>query len=233
MRGEDAPAREQHHPATEPRGLPAVTDLASLTDEQLSDHLATLDASELVSEQRTIDLGASAQWYAGALEWPVFPLKPRGKKPLTQHGFKDATVDPDIIASWWMRWPDANLATPTGAREHGGCGLDVIDIDGHLGFASLSTIKHATCPPDCSATMYCPATGELPAIVARAFTPGDPTKTRAPGRHYYTPATGDGNASNYEPGLDYRGDGGYVVLPPSIGISGRRYSWLTQPTVPA
>ena len=207
-----------------------MTDLAHLTDEQLNDALKALDATELISSQRVIDHGEAAQWYATVLEWPVFPLKPRGKKPLTAHGFKDATLDLNIIASWWMRWPDANLATPTGHRSQGGCGFDVIDIDGQVGYASLSNIKHADCPPECSSTRFCPALGELPQIVARAFTPGDPTKQRSPGRHYYTPATGDGNASNYEPGLDYRGLGGYVVLPPSIGISGRRYSWLTPPT---
>ncbi len=40
---------------------------------------------------------------------PVFPLKPLGKTPLTEHGFKDATTDQEQIQAWWKEWPDANI----------------------------------------------------------------------------------------------------------------------------
>ena len=46
--------------------------------------------------------------------WPVFPLVPRGKTPLTAHGFKDATTDEAQIRIWWTETPDANIGTPTG-----------------------------------------------------------------------------------------------------------------------
>ncbi|MGA9508491.1 MAG: bifunctional DNA primase/polymerase [Candidatus Sulfotelmatobacter sp.] len=67
--------------------------------------------------------------------WHVFPCK--GKKPLTLHGFKDASIDPEQIRAWWTKWPDANVAIACGAS-----GIAVFDIDHGLenaeGFAHLS-----------------------------------------------------------------------------------------------
>jgi len=42
--------------------------------------------------------------------WPVFPVAPRAKHPLTAHGVKDATTDLEVVESWWCRWPQANIA---------------------------------------------------------------------------------------------------------------------------
>lgn len=195
----------------------------TLSDEQVVDFLAAIDAAELLYAQREISLADSALFYAERIGWPVFPLKPRGKAPLTRNGFKDATRDRDTVISWWMRWPEANIGTPTGAD---GCGYDVIDIDGRLGIASLADLKHADCPDDCSADTFCAATGELPPVVCRAMTPGD---SDGPGFHYFIEPTGDGNGTNIAPGIDYRGAGGYIVAPPSIGANGARYAWVTRP----
>jgi hypothetical protein len=41
------------------------------------------------------------------------------------------------------------------------------------------------------------------------------------------PPAGRGNGVKILPGVDYRGAGGYVVLPPSRGYNGRLYRWLT------
>ena len=205
--------------------------MATLSDEALSDFLAEIDAAEIINTNKAISLGASAHWYATRLGWPVFPLKPRGKQPLTAHGFKDAVTDPATIADWWTRWPEANIGVPTGRTVAGGCGYDVIDVDGRLGLALLATLRHSHCPPDCTAQTFCDATGPLPPIHARAFTPGDPSEANhEPGRHLFTPAIGSGNTTSAMPGVDLRGDGGYVVVSPSIGPSGARYTWLTWPT---
>src|SRR5215469_7207368 len=58
--------------------------------------------------------------------WPVFPCQPGSKLPATRHGFLDATTDPDKVAWWWERQPDANVAIATGQP-----GPDVLDIDEH------------------------------------------------------------------------------------------------------
>ena len=46
----------------------------------------------------------------------VFPCWRSSKKPYTTHGFKDASVDPSVIAGWWARWPDALIGVPTGIK---------------------------------------------------------------------------------------------------------------------
>src|SRR5262245_11823319 len=53
---------------------------------------------------------------------PVFPCD-NDKRPFVAHGFKDATVDTDIIGRWWTRWPDALIGVPTGLN------FVVVDVD--------------------------------------------------------------------------------------------------------
>ena len=56
--------------------------------------------------------------------WPVLPVAPAGKLPLTAHGVKDASTDDVRIGQWWRKWPDANVAIATGAP-----GPTVLDVD--------------------------------------------------------------------------------------------------------
>jgi len=35
----------------------------------------------------------------------VFPLKPRGKTPITQHGLKDAAQLQTTVKKYWQKWP--------------------------------------------------------------------------------------------------------------------------------
>lgn len=192
-----------------------------------------LHALEVVAikPSKPVDLRQAALFYATQLDWPIFPVVSRGKKPLGQvvpHGLKDATTNPALVERWWTDHPDANIATPTGPRATGGCGLDVIDADGRAGIEAWKHMKHRDCPDGCSAQQWCEATGGFD-IRAEALTPGDPTK--GPGRHIYIPATGKGNSvkRNGASPLDYRGSGGYVVLPPSQSLAGVRYSWIKAP----
>jgi putative DNA primase/helicase len=53
---------------------------------------------------------------------PVFPCKV-DKKPYTANGFKNASIDPDVIVRWWQTWPDALVGVPTGIR------FVVLDLD--------------------------------------------------------------------------------------------------------
>ena len=59
------------------------------------------------------------------MDLPVFPCKVRGKKPLTPHGFNDATTDLQQVREWWRRWPKASIGMATGTPS----GLIVLDID--------------------------------------------------------------------------------------------------------
>ena len=59
--------------------------------------------------------------YAG-IGYPVLPIKPREKRPLTAHGLHDATTNEAVLREWWGRWPNANLAIRCDR-------LAVIDID--------------------------------------------------------------------------------------------------------
>jgi hypothetical protein len=127
---------------------------------------------------------------------PVFPCEPGGKDPLTKHGFKDATTNQSRITAWWIRWPNANIGAPTGARS----GFWVLDIDADKGgVESLAALIDAH--------------GELPQTAS--------VRTGRGGRHYYFRYPDDGtvipnSAGKLGHGLDVRGEGGYVLVPPSV-----------------
>lgn len=132
--------------------------------------------------------------------WHVFPVD-RLKHPLVEHGFKDATTDPATIREWWSRWPWAGVAIATGAVSR----VDVIDLDaGHTsGVDGRATAK--------ASGLHLPVT---PIAITQHggehryhLHPGRPVKSRAP-------------VAPDLLGIDVRGDGGYVVAPPSPG-----YRW--------
>jgi hypothetical protein len=58
-----------------------------------------------------------------ALNLYVFPVA-RDKSTLTRHGYKDATIDPDKIRSWWTQSPSANPGFAPGASD-----VAVLDVD--------------------------------------------------------------------------------------------------------
>lgn len=125
-----------------------------------------------------------------------------GKHPRSAHGVKDATQDQAMIADWWTRWPDANIGGATGAAS----GVVALDIDPrHDGDASLAELEASE--------------GPLPETVESV--------TGGGGRHvlFRYPPGGLRSRAGIRPGLDVRGDGGYIVLPPSVHSRGRSYSW--------
>jgi hypothetical protein len=120
--------------------------------------------------------------------------------PLVEHGLHDATRDPAEITAYWARRPDAGVAIRTGA----GSGLVVLDVDGDDGHDTLHGLEREH--------------GELP-ITASVQTPRG-------GTHLYFQHPGwevRNSAGRLGHGLDIRGDGGYVVAPPSRGPNGRHY----------
>ncbi len=130
-----------------------------------------------------------------------------GKHPRLRHGLHDASDDPAAVRRWWRRWPQANVAVRTGTTARGG--LVVLDIDpDHGGERSLDRLvaEH----------------GDLPV--------GPEVRSGSGGRHLYFAHPGrrvpNSAGIRLGPGLDVRGDGGYVVAPPSRHIAEGRYEWL-------
>jgi len=127
----------------------------------------------------------------------VFPLIPGRKEPITKHGHNDATVDPAQIQAWWARTPNANLGLATGATS----GLVVVDLDNKNG-------KHGT---KVFETFLAEHNDTLPPSRVRTTTGGVHLYFRHPGKGVYIPCTSD----QLGRGIDVRGDGGYIVAPPS------------------
>ena len=121
-----------------------------------------------------------------------------GKHPRTRTGLKESTVDEATIRRWWTEWPDANVAIRTGSES----GIVVLDVDkDHDGFESLERLGM-----DMSG---------VPSVT-----------TGGGGRHYYFASSGHlKNRVGILPGIDFRGENGYVLAPPSNHISGSRYEW--------
>ena len=126
---------------------------------------------------------------------PVFACVPGGKHPLPgSRGFLDATTDPAQIGAWWRRVPGANLALPTGRVS----GIVVVDVDVHgvNGFDAFHTARAAGLLP-------------RPLVVVR---------TPSGGMHLYYPASRSIEQRSWQAaksGIDFRGDGGYIITPPS------------------
>lgn len=137
---------------------------------------------------------------------PIFPCKIAEKRPLTPHGFHDATADVAHIRRWWARWPEANIGMPTGAASR----LEVVDIDVHgrvRGFAAFELARREGLADRWHALV----------------------KTASGGMHAYYPADPDRPQPSWQSarsGIDFRGEGGYVIVPPSwVMFEGNRSSY--------
>ena len=134
--------------------------------------------------------------------WNVIPIK-RDKLPYltTWKEYQQRMATEDEVKEWWGRWPSAGIAVLTGALS----GIVVVDAENAEGLESVKPYLEA---------------GTLTAT------------TGGGGKHYYfkhpdipVPCT-----VRFLPEADSRGDGGYVVVPPSIHRSGRRYRWVNPET---
>lgn len=154
--------------------------------------------------------------------WPVFPVwgaredggcacpkrldcPDAAKHPILSGGFEKATTDPEIVAAYWTKYPTANIGMPTGRRS----GFVVLDVDlKHGGFEALAALINAY--------------GE--------WTETSTVKTGGGGLHFFFEYPTDGpetrnSSGELGPGIDVRGEGGYVLLPPSVHATRRVYEW--------
>ena len=136
----------------------------------------------------------------------IFPLAPGSKRPIKgSHGLRDATDDSDVSRVRWQRTPRANIAAATGSRSR----FWVLDVDMPDGPESLAALEAEHAP--------------LP-VTIEASTPRG-------GRHLYWKWPDDGpeirnSAGRIGKGLDVRGEGGSIVLPPSVLATGQCYRWV-------
>ena len=144
---------------------------------------------------RGVSLHQSALAFA-ASGVPVFPCAAGGKRPAVAGGFHSASSDPELVHRWWAAMPSANIGMPTGAAT----GLVVIDVDVHgsvNGYNALDGAKRDGLIEGWEATI----------------------RTPSGGLHLFFPADGNSEQRSWQSartGIDFRGDGGYVIVPPSL-----------------
>lgn len=137
--------------------------------------------------------------YADKYHFSVIPLR-LDKKPYIQwtpYQKKKATAAE--IKQWWAKWPRAMIGIVTGEVS----GIFVIDCDTQAGFDAIQNLL-----PD-----------SLILPVAR---------TPRGGWHLYFKWLADYKmtiGAGVLPGVDIRGEGGYVVAPPSVNAEGKAYTW--------
>jgi hypothetical protein len=147
-------------------------------------------------------LGRAALYYAKKLNWAVFPLRAGDKTPLIPRakggrGCLDGTTDAAQIVSWWRRWPNANIGLVLGARSGG---LLALDVDPRNGGDRWNLLDEF---------------GPFPETV-EALTGGG---------GFHILFRGSVRCGELVAGVDVKGEGGYIVLPPSVHPSGQDYRW--------
>jgi hypothetical protein len=95
-----------------------------------------MQATETIQQESKSDLMLAALTYAGR-DWPVLPLRPGDKTPLTANGFKDASTDETQIKRWWTKTPNANIGIRVGSESN----LLVLDIDNKNGRNGNESLK--------------------------------------------------------------------------------------------
>lgn len=127
-----------------------------------------------------------AQNLARNCVFAVFPCRDN-KEPATPHSFKDAVCDPDAVILLWRRYPGPLIGVACGDRS----GISVLDVD----------VKH-----DAARGWW--RQNEIRLPTTRAY------RTRGGGLHlYFRHASGVRNVEGRPvPGIDVRGEGGYVVF---------------------
>ncbi len=135
--------------------------------------------------------------------WSVVPAGEQAKRPIIRwQRFQHQLPTMEQLERWYKRWPRANLAVVTGEIS----GIIVVDIDPeHGGTESLMALeaRHGALPETIEST------------------------TGGGGRHLYFahPGREVRNRAGLAPGIDLRGDGGCIIVPPSVHPSGKRYEW--------
>ena len=162
--------------------------------------------SATVAHTSTPDLGKSAAWYAKR-GWPVVPVHyPDGERCSCGNVACNRVAKHPCLpngvhgATWWASSRPWNVGLATGFA------FWVLDVDGDSGKASMAEVEKRH--------------GRVPSTVT--------ADTGGGGLHllWRVPAGGTvGCRVGVLQGVDVRGSGGYIVAPPSLHASGKRYAW--------
>lgn len=151
--------------------------------------------------QAALDLAAAG--------WAVFPCKWTGefaKAPLTDHGHLDASRDPDVIRSWWTRWPLAMIGAPVPES------MLVVDLDPR---------NNPTCLPELEELI-----GPIPETLTAWSGRNDGGR-----HHYFLRPAGRLTSTRLPAGVDLKVNG-YCIVPPSLHpATGLPYRWDQRPAV--
>jgi hypothetical protein len=132
-----------------------------------------------------------------------FKCSNAGKHPRTRHGVKDATRKLAQIQDWFRQWPESNVAIATGRPSR----VVALDVDrGNGGLETLARLLQEH--------------GDLPS------TPQ--SRTGGGGWHFLFAAPEEAKEIRNRtlgPGVELKGDGGMITLPPSRHRSGSTYRW--------
>lgn len=128
----------------------------------------------------------------------VIPVGPDKKPLVLWKQYQEKAATPEQITEWWQKWPDAMIGIVTGKVS----AICVIDRDDMKERAIEEYLPDAIAIPS--------------------------ARTPRGGQHYYfcMPEQAIGNNAKAIPGCDFRGEGGYVVAPPSRNGIGQAYIWL-------
>jgi putative DNA primase/helicase len=160
--------------------------------------------------------------------WPVFPCNPKNKRPLIKGdvdtngrdipntgGVKKASTNPDTICGWWAKWPQAMIGLACGRAA----AVFVLDFDACTDPNTGEVFEVSELIDDLERELHCKLPGTWVVNTPRG------------GRHLYFQMPPDETIGNRAgllgPGshIDVRGEGGYVVLPPSVRADGIAYTW--------
>ncbi|WP_182001865.1 phage/plasmid primase, P4 family [Blautia obeum] len=140
----------------------------------------------------------------------VFPLACRDKVPAVVDGCKAATTERTTIERWWDKNPQYNIGIATGNKSSGLVVID-LDVDKNKGIDGYDVLRD-----------WQNKHGKLPETWQSITGRG--------GYHYfYKDAIVHSNRVGLYEGVDIRGEGGYIVAPPSVHPNGNIYEWEQGP----
>ena len=156
------------------------------------------------------EIGDAAVSYARDYGIAVFPLVEGRKEPKVKNGHKVATTDAEQIEAAWGEFPNMNIGGAMGQVSGGVCCID-LDVDASKGLDGREVLldweaEHGKLPDTATA------------ITGRG------------GLHLFYRFGGECRKyENEQYGVDFRGDGSYAMLAPSVHPNGRTVEWELSP----